>query len=470
MIQKIRNALRAFRKPADQRTLSDKILISGAWNGIEQATSIVFRIGSTLIVTRLLAPDIFGLFAVVMTVQTIILLITDFGIRSLIIIADDAADRDFLRTCWSVQIVRAITLWGIVLLLALGLYGLQQAGAVAPDTTYAAPVLPAAIAVGSFQLVLQGFESVNQHVYAKEMRFRALTLLKITTSAISPLLTIAIAIFYPNVWALVISGLLAGLLRTVLTFRMFSGPSMRWTWNRTHTGEILRRGKWIMSNSAMTALTGQADQLLLGAFLPPSLLGIYFLAKQIFAVMPNLIMKLHGSVGLQLFRELLTRPDLAMFRDRYYRYRSPIDMLSWLLAGGFLTAGPALIDLMYDPRYLAGGTVLQILAVGLPLTSTGLIQRAFAAQKRFRLMAVFGLIRALSIWLGLIVTLMLFESPELAFLVISLHRLPEIVAILALARRESWIDWREFRFLPAIGIGALLGWGVSELYFGLRGA
>jgi len=470
MFARFRKVRAALRKPAEARSLSEKLLISGTLTSIDYAVSLFFRIGATLIVTRLLSPEIFGLFAVIMTFQIIVVMITDFGVRSLIIVSENARDPDFLRTCWSVQAARGLGLYGAVLLLALGLYGLQQAGLVPAEIAYGAPVLPAALAINGFALVLQGLESVNQHVFAREMRFRRITILNITRSAATPVLTIAIAVFYPTIWALVAAGLLIGLLHLFLSFRLFPGPAMRLRWHKDHAAELWTRGKWIMSHSTLTAATNQADQLLLGAFLPAPVLGVYFLAKQIYGIPQALIRHLHGAFGLQVLREIVGLPDKATMRARYYRYRIPFDALACFAAGVILAAAPAVIDLMYDPRYLGAGTILQILALGLPLTGPGLIRDAYGAQKRFRIMAVFGLIQAVSIWAGLIVALMVFDNPWAAFVVVAVHRVPEIAVLLFMARREGWIDiLREVRLFPAIGIGALAGWGLSTLYFGLAG-
>lgn len=467
-LQKIRAVL---AKPADHRSLSEKIMISGILSGLDHTTSLVLRLGSTLIITRMLAPEIFGLFAIVIAFQIILFMITDFGIRSLIIVSKDTHNPDFLRTCWSVQIVRGFFLWGIVALIALSLYGFQQAGLLSPDTTYGAPVLPAALAVSGMSVAIRSFETVNQHIYAKEMRLRRITILNITLAVIQPVMTILIALVHPTIWALVASAILSNVIAVILSFRLFDGPRMGWCWNRDHVAGLFRHGRWIMSQSALTAVIGQADQLILGAFLPAWHLGAYFLAKQIFSALPGLIEKLHGSLGLQVFTDLVARPDPSELRSRYYRYRAPIDLTACFMAGGALTAAPALIDLMYDPRYLPAGEILQILALGLPMTGMVMIRDAFMAQKRFHIGALMGLIQALSIWIGLVVALTILQDPTFAFLAIALHRIPEVCVILLLARREGWVElWREIRFFLVLPAGALAGWGVSALYFHLATA
>lgn len=458
-----------LRKPADQRSLKEKVLVSGALSSVDYAASLVFRLGSTLIVTRLLAPEIFGLFAIVITFQTILFMITDFGIRSLIIVSDHAKDPKFLRTCWSVQIVRGFFLWCLVALLAFALYAAQKSGLVPPETVYSEPALPIVLAISGASITIKAFESVNQHVYAKDMRFHRITILNVIMSAINPLIVILIALAHPTIWALVIAGIIANMLVAILSFRLFEGTRMGWCWQREHVSELFKRGRWIMSQSTLTAMTNQADQLILGAFLPPSAFGVYFLARQIFGIIPGLVMKVHQAMGLQIFSELLGKSDNSQLRIRYYHYRIPIDLTTCFLAGIMFAVAPALIDLMYDPRYLLAGEVLQVLVFGLPIIGLGLIRSAFAAQKRFHIMALAGLIQALSIWTGLIVAIIVFEDQAIAFLVVALHRLPEIAFLIVLAHREKWVEfWYEIRFFPVTIIGAVVGWGISELYFSLK--
>lgn len=462
IMKNLKNKIHAY---THGNNLSSKIIVAGSLSSIETFIITLMRLISTLIVTRLLMPEIFGIFSIIMTFQTIMSMLTDFGIRSLILTAQYPRQPRFLRTCWSVQVVRGGVIYGVILCLSGALYVLQANGILIGGSVYGAAVLPAALAASGFQVVLQGLQSVNLDLYAREMRFRLITLLNISTAAIGMLLTISIAFVEPSVWALVISGLLTWTLKSWLTHILFKGPRMGFCWDKTHRKMLFSRGKWIMGRSSLHVVAMRADQLLLSAFLPSTLFGIYFLAKQIFTLPEALMQKLHGAFGLQFFREIITRPAPEM-RRRYYKYRIPMDAVACIFAGGFLTAAPAVIEFMYDPRYAEAGFILQVLGIGLPLFGMGMIREGFGAQQRFKITAVFGLIQAITIWAGMLVALVIFESPLAAFVVIALHRVPELATLLFCARREGWIDLlNEFRMFPLIGVGALLGLGLSALIY-----
>lgn len=463
IVDRITTLRAVLRKPAHDRTLTEKLLISGTLTGADHIITTVLRLASTLIVTRLLAPEIFGLFALIITFQIILTLITDFGIRDLILTSKDPKDTRFLQTCWTVQVVRGLMIYGFILTLSGVIYLLQQNGALGAESVYAASALPAALAVSGFAMVLQGCESVNLHVYAREMRFRRITTLSLVFAVVTPGITILIAWHYPTVWALVIAGLLGGCLKLALTYRLFDGVPMRFCWDRTHRVAIFDRGKWILGRSGLHILTSEADRLVLSAFLPDVLFGQYFVAKQIFTVPVALIQKLHGSFGLQFFSAIIALPAHEM-QARYYKYRIPIDAIGCIFAGGFLTAAPAVIGLLFDPRYQVAGDYLQILGLALPFTGIGMIREGYGAGQRFRITAFFGLIQAVSIWTGLMIALFVFDNVIAALFVIALHRLPELAILLGFARREGWISLRrEFRLFPLIGVGAVAGLVVESL-------
>lgn len=454
-----------LRKPADDRTMQERLLVSGALTSLDYSLGILFRIGSTLIVTRLLAPEIFGLFALIMTFQVIAVMLTDFGVRALIIVSDTVEDETFLRTCWSVQAMRGLALSGIVALIGLSIYGAQLAGLTGTRSVYGASELPLALAISGIQLAFQGFESVNQHVAAREMRFGRITVLNIVNAAMVPALTISIALWWPTVWSLVIAGLTGGMVKLILTHVVFPGIAMRFCWQRDHAAELFNRGKWVMSHSVLNVFTTTADKVMLSAFMPASWLGLYFLALQFIEMPRQLLEKIEAAFGLQFFRHVNEPGKLAEMQAAYYRLRIPFDLVACIFAGGFMTASPAVIDLLYDPRYLEAGSIMQILAIGLPFTGVGLIRHAFSAQKRFRIMTLISLIQAGSIWLGLIVALPVLGSALGALLAIALHRVPELMTLLAMARREGWVDLvREVRFLPLIAVGAAMGWGVDWVW------
>ena len=105
--------------------LRTRLLRAGAWTtgaySIESAT----RLLSNLILTRLLFPEAFGLVAASTSLLVGLNLISDFGIRAVVIQSSNGESEGFLHSAWVFQISRGIILW-LVLVLCCGFLRIPQ--------------------------------------------------------------------------------------------------------------------------------------------------------------------------------------------------------------------------------------------------------------------------------------------------------------------------------------------------------
>src|SRR5205807_1748080 len=96
--------------------LRERALRAGAWTVGAHGADTVIRLLSTLIMTRLLFPEAFGQIGAAMSLLTGLVLISDLGIRT-VILQNPRGDQDhFLRSAWTLQIWRGLGLWLILIL------------------------------------------------------------------------------------------------------------------------------------------------------------------------------------------------------------------------------------------------------------------------------------------------------------------------------------------------------------------
>jgi O-antigen/teichoic acid export membrane protein len=268
-----------------------------------------------------------------------------------------------------------------------------------------------------------------------------------------------------NIWALVLGNLANALITLVLSYTMYAGPKMRLSWDASNFRVIIDRGKWIVGHSALSAVTTMADRFVLGFAMPASSFGFYYIARQIVDMVELFLNALHAQMGLQVFKALQEKGESEALRQRYYRYRIIFDGLAMFGAGALITFAPTLVRIIYDDRYADVAGMIQILSVGLILIGPRLLREAFSAKRRFREMTVLSLTSAASIWIGLCVAVLVFDSVNAALFVVALHRIPEVVMLLAMGRREGWVSlWHEVRLMPLVLVGAGAGWGMAELF------
>ena len=289
-------------------------------------------------------------------------------------------------------------------LLALVLVYLQGAEVFKSDSGYAASVLPYAVAFIGTVPIVNGFASPARVLYERKMDFRRVSQVKLAIAAVNVFFTVMLALYMRNIWALVLGNLFGALVDVYLSYRLFTGPAMRLNWEWAHFRVIIARGKWIMSQGMLAAVINVADRFVLGFVMSASNFGFYYIARQIVDMIQGFLIALHGQMGLQVFTELQRGNDRQAFRRRYYRYRILFDSLAMFGAGMLVTFAPRLIALIYDPRYQDVADIIQILAFGLIFIGPGLLREAFSAKRRFRDMTILILVRAITIWVGMIIT------------------------------------------------------------------
>ena len=172
------------RLSKNARSLKFRAFRAGSWVVTSHVAAQLLRLIGNLVMTRLLAPDAFGVMAMAMTVQGIVSLCADTGLRQAIIQSPNGGKPLFLNTAWTLEIWRSWMIWAVCLAIAIGLYAAGSLGWLPPGSGYATPVLPAIIAVMSLSAVIQGFQSMNAILAHRNLELHRLTLVELFTQVV----------------------------------------------------------------------------------------------------------------------------------------------------------------------------------------------------------------------------------------------------------------------------------------------
>ena len=445
-------------------TLRSQIKTSAKLSGLRFASNVALRLVSTVVLTRLLAPEVYGVFAIVLAYIFLLEMFSDFGLRSLILTREGEVTERFLRTCWTVSILRGVLIALVSCLIALVIAGVQGQDRFAEDSAYAALVLPWAIVAIGGATLLYGFESPLRFMREREMAFGGVTIVDLVRNILTLIVTVVLAYYLRSVWALVIGQAVRSVLHVWLSFAVFRGPAMAFALDRDSLRVLIDRGKWVLSQSALTALSQSADRILLGFVMNSASFGLYYIARQLVDMMLQFLTTMNGQMGLQVFSRLhqMSLPD---FRHKYYRYRLFFDALAGVGAGAVLVLSPLLVEIIFDDRYQGVAEILQVLVLGVAVIAPVIMRSIFNAERQFRLTSMVSLVSTALLWGVLCLALFGFASVYVAFFVIALYRIPEAVILLWLSRARGWVVlWREGIILGFFAAGAGLGWTVLQLW------
>jgi O-antigen/teichoic acid export membrane protein len=362
----------------DGLSLKRRILGAGAWSLAGFALSNAIRLGSSLLMTRLLVPEMFGLMAIAMMVLTGLAMFSDVGLRPSIIQNTRGNDPVFLNTAWAIQIIRALLLWLLALCISLLILVANRLGLVSERSVYSDPELPYVVAVVSISALIGGFQSTKLYEASRHLVLGRVTQMQIVAQIAGLICMFGWALVDRSIWALVAGGIFSSVMMTLFSHVWLPGVGNRWHWDHSSFYEILNFGKWIFLSSILGFLGNNADRILLGGFVDGTTLGIYSIAFAIYNSIVQIMNKLFADVSFSAFSEVARERPTDLKRV-YYQFHVVTASFTYFCMGFLIVSGATLISLLYDHRYQHAGWMLEVLAVALLVVPFHLTMNCFLA-------------------------------------------------------------------------------------------
>ena len=381
----------------------------------------------------------------VLTVITGLELMGDFGIYGSVINHKKGDQRAFLNTAWTLQILRGFLLWIAACVLAWPIaewFGF-------PELLYLIPV-------AALTTVFAGFQSIEVPLLNRGVLVGRITGLDLVSHIIGVVTMIGLALIYQSVWVLVVGALVGSAIKSGFSHFLVPGFRARLGWDVESFREIYRFGRWIMVSSALTFAAMYADRFLVGRLLDERELGVFSIALYISTALLEVVRRLSRIVLFPIYARLAEQ-GRAQLRRQTLKVRA--GLLGLVVPGLWCMTlfGPALLTLLYDPRYEQAGWMLQYLSIGavgmvLSLTASGVL---LAVRDSFHYM-ILQIARTLLLIAGMLVGYGFGGFPGL-LLGMAIARFAEYpVLAWAINRYNVWL----FK-LDALTIGA------SAVVFGL---
>jgi O-antigen/teichoic acid export membrane protein len=425
-------------------TVRKQAINGTVWTMTGYGISQSLRLGSNLILTRLLIPELFGLMALVNVFLMGLALFSDIGIRPSIIQNKRGNEPVFLNTAWTIQIVRSFGVWLGCIALAFPLAQFYEE----PRLTWLLPVV-------GFNSVIMGFTSTSLATLNRQMKIGKLTMFEIITQIISLTVMVIWSWFNPTIWALVAGTLASGVSKMILSHYLNLGQPNRFAWNKEVIQEITTFGKWIMISTAMTFLASQVDRLLLGKMLSLEMLGIYSIAFTISEIPRQIVMKVGSAVIFPLISRRADHPRSEL-RITIKKQRWRLLLILALIVMAIVSFGDLLISKLYDERYLAATWMLPILGLGIwPTVLSETLGRCLSGLGKPQYAAWGAFSRFLFIAIGLPVG---FTSYGIlgALVVIALNDIPTYVAVTYGLWREKLLCLRQDLQATSLFLGLVM--------------
>lgn len=346
-------------------SLTRRLLGAGSWALVGAAINYPIRLAGTLLLTRLLAPEMFGVMAIATLVMTALTMFSDFGLIQNIVQSRRGGDSAYLNTTWTIQIIRGLVLWLLALCISQLFVFANHAGLSPKNSVYADPYLPYAIAGVSFSMAIGGFQSTKALEASRYLSLGRITQMRIAAQVIGLICMIGWAFLIDrSIWALVSGVICSAVITTLLSHIWLPGVANRFQWDRSATHEIFHFGKWMFLSSILGFFANNADRVLLGGFVDSAVLGIFSIATLFTGAIAQILETIISQVVYPALSEV-ARERPHELKHSLYRIHFLTASFTYFCSGLLIVSGDTLIRLLLDPRYAQAGWMLEILAVGL---------------------------------------------------------------------------------------------------------
>lgn len=196
-------------------TLRSRTVSSLIWKLFEQSASSVVSLIVQIVMARLLAPDEFGMLAIMLVFVNVGNVIVQSGLNTAIIQGPNVTERDYSTVFWMSLVVS--------LVLYLAVWGASPA--IADYYSMADIVWPLRVLV--LILIINAFNSIQEAIVARNLEFNKTARATVTASVTSGTMGIVAALLGAGLWALVIQQLLFQLVKSiVLAFQISWKPRL----------------------------------------------------------------------------------------------------------------------------------------------------------------------------------------------------------------------------------------------------
>lgn len=329
--------------PSGNAALKSSAARAAGWSVV---SSIVLRMGSFvvgIVLARILMPEQFGIFAVALTVQGILMTVADLGLSSDLIRSE--RPEEIAPTIATLGLISGGTLTALTVLTAPVLAELMGS----PEAAPAIAVLCCTLLLGSVSLVPYG-------MLMRRFQQRAMFVVGVVDFVVSTSVTLLLVAAGFGVMGLALGRVAAQIVSTVLQFWL-ARVRPRYGFDRTRVRPILAFGLPIAGANLLGWALVNIDNVILVRALGATALGYYVLAFNVSSWPMNALSQAVRSISMPYF----SRADSAA------KGLPTVVAVGWaaaLPAGGVLAALAApVVAVLYGEKWMQAAPVLAALGV-----------------------------------------------------------------------------------------------------------
>jgi O-antigen/teichoic acid export membrane protein len=328
-------------------SLRRKTQLGVFWSAIErigdQGTAFLVQ----LVLMRLLFPSDFGTIAVVSVFLLLAQTFIDSGLGAALVQKKEVSRIDvssIFTFNLIVSVVAVMMMWLAAPWMA---------------TFYGMPLLRQVVPVLSLTLIINAFAITQNHLLARELRFKTLALISIPSALLAGVVGIAMALLQSGIWSLVGHRIAHRLLRTVLLW-MTSSMRPRLGLSLASLRAMIPFGSGLLASEVVRQIFDNLYTLVIGRFYSAADLGFYSRANAFQYTPTTLLCGIANRVLFPVFSSIQDQNERLRLAMRTVMPTVAFVVLPFMTF--LVVAGRPLVLIVFTDKWLPCVPYLQVLA------------------------------------------------------------------------------------------------------------
>lgn len=324
-----------------------KVKRAAKWSILSEVLAKIIAPITTIILARLLSQEVFGIVASLTAITSMADLLADAGFNAYIVQHQFKSDEEKKATyniCFWTNISIALLLFFLIIInrdFFSRLVGAEGYGRV--------------LVVASFVIPMVSVSSIEMAIMKKELNFKSLGFIKITSKFIPFFVTIPLAYFGLGYWSLV-CGSLAGEFVGMLLSLHFGKYLPTFTYPTEFIKNIFSFSLWAYLESILEWLIGNVAILVLATLYGMAELGVFKVATNLVTQITTSVYALYSNV----YKSAIAKEqyEIEGFRKMFLTFQKYASIVSLPLGVGVFLYKDFVTEIMLGKEWMEASTII----------------------------------------------------------------------------------------------------------------
>lgn len=426
--------------------LNNKIVKATKWSSITEIVARLIVPITSVVLARLLTPEAFGVVTTLTMIITFAEIFTDAGFQKYLIQHEFENETDRIQSTnvafWS-NLIMSLLIW-----LLIGLFSESLAIMVGN------PGLGHVLTIACISIPLAAFSSIQMALYKRDFDFKTLFKVRIVGICIPLVVTIPLALFLKNYWALVIGTIASNLVNAVL-LTIYSKWKPSLFYSLAKLKEMLSFTLWSMIEAVSIWMTNYIDVFIIGIYLNEYYLGLYKTSITVVGQIMGLITAATTPILFSSLSRLQTNEK--EFQDMFFKFQKIVGMLVIPMGVGIFCFRDLITNLLLGSQWMEASMFIGLwgLTSSITIVLSHYSSEIYRAKGRPKLSVLAQVLHIIVLWPVILIAVKYgFETLYVSRVLVRLQLILVNIVIMYLVIKIS--PWKMFQNVSVSSLSAII--------------